>query len=554
MAHGHELLCRLVLAVAGVGAVVVHLPYGETYDVWIVPKVLKCVGEVLNLELFGRDARCLVVPAIDGAVACLGNHDRLVGIASAERCYYFVEAFVHFLSESGRLARVARDHAGIVVDGDEIRVLVADVVHSHVAGEGDQSAGIFGLHRGYQLVNQAFAFLCCASRLVQEGEDDYARVVEAVSHHVPSLLYLLLAELRVGKVPDALGIVLSVAPAEGLLPDKHSHLIAEFEEAVGLLVVCPTDEVASEVLEVLQVLHPLNLGHGSASKRALIVAVHTFEKQFLSVEPKLFVPRLNLPHTEADLPAIHLNRSHIRLLGTPQFEVLESFAELSASFNLDLNQPCPVVERADKDLRLFLDNPHSSVEPAEEIEVVERSGEFHLFLVEAVVEGGDNLVLSLAELPDRNFKFRVWIRVFPKLTSVNCEPSAQSHAFDLQHGILEVLFDRESPAIEGRSALEVVVWHHVPASRDAHFVVGGEAEVIDLFERLILFKSEVPDSSEGNGGEESEKKFHKILMVMELYMRKSGRTIFSHRKYCPSRRRRLRRYCTSTACTSQRDC
>ena len=136
-------------------------------------------------------------------------------------------------------------------------------------------------------------------------------------------------------------------------------------------------------------------------------------------------------------------------------------------------------------------------------------------------------MLSLAEFSDRNFKFRVWIRVFPKLASVNCEPSAQSHTLDLQHGILEVLFDRESPSIEGCSALEVVVRHHVPASRDAHFVVCREVEVIDLFERLILFKSEVPDSAEGNGGEESENEIHKILMVMELYMRKSGRAVFS---------------------------
>ena len=39
VAHAHKCLGRLVLAVAGVGAVVVHLPYGETYDVWIVPGV-----------------------------------------------------------------------------------------------------------------------------------------------------------------------------------------------------------------------------------------------------------------------------------------------------------------------------------------------------------------------------------------------------------------------------------------------------------------------------------------------------------------------------------
>ena len=173
--------------------------------------------------------------------------------------------------------------------------------------------------------------------------DDYARVVETVSNHVPCLTNLLLAELRVGEISESVGIVLSVAPAEGLLPDEHAHLVAEFEEAVGLLVMCPTDEVASEILEVLQILNPLDLGHGSASKRALVVAVHTFEKQFLSVEPELSVPRLNLPHTEAYFPAIYLNRSHIRLLGTPQFEVLESFAELSASFNLDLDQSCPIV-------------------------------------------------------------------------------------------------------------------------------------------------------------------------------------------------------------------
>lgn len=145
-------------------------------------------------------------------------------------------------------------------------------------GAGDGAAAVDGTDCGGEFAQQRRADLLVVAALVHESPEDDRRVVDARLDHIDRLLDLEPAEFRVALDFDA------VAPAERLLPDQKTELVAEVEKALALRIVAAADEVAAEIAQDLQVLDPEFVRHGRAELRMRVVAVVAAQAERLTVQ------------------------------------------------------------------------------------------------------------------------------------------------------------------------------------------------------------------------------------------------------------------------------
>ena len=322
-------------------------------------------------------------------------------------------------------------------------------------------------------------------------------MVEARAHHVARLLHLHLAELRVLQLARrevVVHVVLSVAPAERLLPHQDAVFVAEVEEAFALLVVRAADEVSAERLEALDVLQHERFARGRAVEPVGLVPVEALEEQLLAVQVYPAVLRLYLADTETHLAAGDFDRREVWLLGAPELEVGNRANFLLAALYLDLDLAGPVVERADEHLRLALDELHAVVESAVEVEVVVRTRQLHARPRKDVVDRGEDGVLARGERSDRNLKPRVWIRMKSQVLPVQRELRADAHSVHDENRVLHRLREREGAAVESGAALHVPLRHHVVARGDGNRIRCREVDLRGLLQRLALLEAEAPAS------------------------------------------------------------
>ena len=424
------------------------------------------------------------------------------------------------------------DPAGIDVVGDNIQKIRTDVVVGMTAGKGDQPRIILLLHRLHQTLAEVPPFRRVRMKFVQKRPENHTRMIDAVPDHQAGFLFDQILKFGIGH------LLRGVAPAETLLPDQHSILVAEIQEARILRVVASAHKVAVEIAQILQILEHHRLRRRRSELGMRFMTVESLQVDRLAVQKDLSFPRLNRPDAEAFDNDIVLcpdfKRVQFGLFTAPETEgrngafqrlAVCDFRRPVVGVRIEAEADGPLLraclgkqetqrnasglmgERADlhtvencpgRKLMQF----DSAVESAERVEVVIGQEQFHPVArgvlhgrtVEVVVDRrGDDMH---SRLQRTGFKLHSAVRQVREsdLFPVDAESCPQSDRPDLENAAGRILPQPELPPIESGSAFAAVCGRRIECAGNAHHVVRGERLFIGILQKGFFQKAELPDA------------------------------------------------------------
>ena len=175
-------------------------------------------------------------------------------------------------------------------------------------------------------------------------------------------------------------------------------------------------------------------------------------------------PELEVWHLHRGAAVLE-GRLHLALTVKNERRVKVAILEVD---RLDLHRARLVVARAHEQLTVVEDERHAVVEPAPEVEVVERLRKLLVTPVEAVVDGGDERVRARRERTRRELHTAVREVVDADCASVHPELPIKAHAVDDEPRVVHALLECERAPIHRGAALHERFGHRVEASRHDH--------------------------------------------------------------------------------------
>ena len=148
------------------------------------------------------------------------------------------------------------------------------------------------------------------------------------------------------------------------------------------------------------------------------------------------------------------------------------------------------------------------VKSAETVEVIIGTRQLLIIPVEAVVNDGEDCMLSRRQGACRNLQLCIRIWMDAEIASVNHELSREAHPVDDKPGVLHRRVYSECAAVKPRAALAQPLRQHVVAARDGNHIRRFERRIRDLAIGFAFLEAELPASVKRNIRKKNPRRAH----------------------------------------------